>query len=79
MLRKLGGIWDRGLVKDERFGVEVFQSILPPSFDGESEGVNVLVSGNFDPETLVEFISQDPAVDGEVGVRHYGWECGVGS
>ena len=64
--------------------VDVFQCILTCSFDGESEGVNLfLVSGNIDRENSGIFISQDPAVNDEVGVRHYdiilwlgvrGWE-----
>jgi hypothetical protein len=72
MLRKLGGTWDRD---PERFGVEVFQCILLPGFDGdgESEGGNVLVSGKFHPESLVIFFAQNLAVNGEVRLRHYGW------
>ena len=57
---------------------------LALGFDGLSEAVNVVVSGNFDRENLLIVISQDPAVNGEVGVRHNGccWglgtDCGVG-
>ena len=65
-------------MKDERFGVEVFQCILIYSFDGESEGVNVLVSGNFDLERVI-FMSQEPAVNGEVGVRHLVVTCERGT
>ena len=45
---------------------------LALGFDGLSEAINVVVSGNFDRENLLIVISQDPAVNGEVGVRHNG-------
>ena len=42
-------------------------------FDAFFEVGNVLVSGNFDLEKVVIIIFQDPAINGEVGVRvrHY--------
>ncbi len=78
MLRKLGG-WNSDTVERERASIDALQCIRVLSFDGVFEGVNDLVSGNFDPENVLILISQDPAENGQVGVRHYGWELGVGS
>lgn len=69
MLCKLRGMWDRDFVEDEISSVNVFQCILYliSSFDGFFEVGNDIVTGDFDPENFMIIISQDPAVNGEVG------------
>ena len=57
-------------VEDELFGVDVFHSGGVLSFDDPFEIGNALISGNFDRENFVIFISQDPATDCNVGVKH---------
>ena len=43
------------------------------------EAGNDFVSRNFDIKNFMMIISQEIAVNGEVGVRHYGWELRTGS
>ena len=51
---------------------------MPIDFDGLFEEIHVLVLGNFDCESVLIVISQDPAINAEGRVRH-SWRLGVGT
>jgi hypothetical protein len=49
--------WNSDFVEVEIGGISVSQEILPLNFDGIFEGINGLVSGNFDPKNELISIS----------------------